>query len=74
MKKFLIAVASIIGTSYALADDHASTLNLELRQPVSTMEVTSIHCCCTKHASLEFVVGSTRRVYFAIGRSCVFEQ
>lgn len=43
MKKFLIAVASIIGTSYALADDHANTLNLELRQPVSTMEVTSIH-------------------------------
>ena len=43
MEKFLIAVALMIGTSHALADDHANTLNLELRQPVSNMEVPSIH-------------------------------
>lgn len=46
MKKFLSSILTIMAaclTSLTMADDHVKTLNLELRQPVSTMEVTSIH-------------------------------
>ena len=43
MKKFLLAVGMMFAMSQASADDHGNNLNLELRQPVSTMEVTSIH-------------------------------
>ena len=46
MTKFVSGILAIVATcltSLAMSDDHGNTLSIELRQPVSIMEVTSIH-------------------------------
>jgi len=43
MKKFLIAVVLMFGTSHVLAEDHAQHLSFEPRQDSAPMTITSIN-------------------------------